>query len=232
MGNCQYSGMRRGCGIRRDAVRRLRLLLTESVELVLGQASLEERAGVDAGRRVTLDEDLVAAVGVVEPAEEVVEADFVERRRRRVGGDVTADADAGALCAVDGDRRVPAEPATIPALELFVTGELGLVLGRDRVDVVRGRHLRHVQLQLVRGLQQAQHDLAAAAVALGLHELLEGFLPLRGLVGIAVERFLRIGILVVDSHLRPFVVWQVVPGIRNKCGAGFVGHAQTHRLSA
>ena len=211
---------------------RLRLLLAEPVELVLGQAALEERAGVDARGRVTLDEDLVAAVGVVEAAEEVVEADFVERRRRCVGGDVTADADAGALCAVDRDGRVPAEPATIAALELFVTGELGLVLGRDGVDVVRRRHLRHVQLQLVRGLQQAEHDLAAASVTSGLHELLEGFLPLRGLVGIAVERFLRIGILVVDSHLRPFVVWQVVPGIRNMCGAGFVGHAQTHRLSA
>ena len=89
----------------RDAVGRLRLLLAEAVELVLGEASLEERAGVDAGRGVALDEDLVAAGRVVEAAEEVVEADFVERGRRRVGRDVAADADAGALRAVHRDAR-------------------------------------------------------------------------------------------------------------------------------
>ena len=97
--------------IGRDAVRRLRLLLAEAVELVLGEASLEERAGVDAGGGVALDEDLVAAGGIVEAAEEVVEADFVERRRRGVRRDVAADADAGALRAVHRDRRVPADPA-------------------------------------------------------------------------------------------------------------------------
>ena len=78
---------------------------------VLGQAALEERAGVDAGGGVALDEDLVAAGRVVGAAEEVVEADFVERSRRRVGRDVAADADAGALRAVHRDRGVPADPA-------------------------------------------------------------------------------------------------------------------------
>ena len=67
---------------------------------------------------MALDEDLVAAARVVLAAEEVVEAGLVERGRRRVGGDVTAHADAGALRAVDGDSRVPAEPATIAPLEI------------------------------------------------------------------------------------------------------------------
>ena len=52
-------------------------------------------------------------------------------------------------------------------------------------------------------------------------ELLERFLPLGGLVGIAVEGALRVRILVVDSHGRPFVVWQIVPGNRT---------AMRHRL--
>ena len=145
---------------------------------------------------------------------------------------MAADADAGALRAVHRERGVPADPAAVAALELLVAGELGLVLGRDRVDVVRRRHLRHVQLQLVRGLQQAQHDLAAAPVALGLDELLERLLPLRGLVGIAVERVLRVRILVVDSHVRPFVVWQVVPGNRNMSGAALFAIAQRTVCSA
>ena len=71
-------------------------LLAEAVELLLGQATLEERAGVHARRRMPLEEDLVAAAGVVLAAEEVVEADLVERRGRGVGRDVAADADAGA----------------------------------------------------------------------------------------------------------------------------------------
>jgi hypothetical protein len=66
-------------------------LLPEPVELVLGQAALEVGAGVDAGGGVALEVDLVAAAGVVLAAEEVVEADLVQRRRRRVRRQVAAD---------------------------------------------------------------------------------------------------------------------------------------------
>ena len=59
-------------------------LAPEPVEVLLGQAALEERAGVDAGRGVALEEDLVAGAAVGLAAEEVVEADLVERGRRRV----------------------------------------------------------------------------------------------------------------------------------------------------
>ena len=65
-------------------------------------------------------------------------------------------------------------------------------------------------------LQEAEHDLAASPGSLRLHELQEGFLPLGGLFGVAVERSLRIRILIVDSHKRPFVIWQVMPGIRHR----------------
>ena len=164
--------------------------------------------------------------GSSRPAEEVVEADFVERGRRGVGRDVAADADAGALRAVHGQRGVPADPAAVAALDLFVTGELGLVLGRDGVDVVRRRDLRHVELQLVRLLQEAQHDLAASPGALRLHELQERLLPLGGLFGVAVERSLGVRILIVDSHKRPFVIWQVMPGIRHRDAVGFVHRGQ------
>jgi hypothetical protein len=47
---------------------------------------------------VALEEDLVAALAVgVLAAEEVVEADLVQRGRAGVGGDVPADADLGRL---------------------------------------------------------------------------------------------------------------------------------------
>ena len=196
------------------------------------QASLEEGAGVGAGGGVPLDEDLVAAGGVVGAAEEVVEADLVERRRRGVGGDVAADADAGALRAVHRDGGVPADPGAVAALDLLVAGEVGLVLGRDRVDVVGRRNHRHAQVQILRALQQAEHDLAAAAVALRRDQLLERLLPLGGLVGIAVEGALGVRILVVDSHGRPFVVWQIVPGNRIAMRYSPCSACTTHRLPA
>ena len=191
--------------VRGDAVRRRRLLLAESVELRLGEAALEERAGVGAGGGVSLDEDLVAARRVVGAAEEVVEPDLVQRGRRRVGGDVPADADPGALRAVHRDGGVPADPGAVAALDLLVAGELGLVLGGDGVDVVRRRNHRHAEVQVLRALEQAQHDLAAAGVALRRDELVERLLPLAGFVRVAVELALRIRILVVNGHARPFV---------------------------
>ena len=76
------------------------LLLPEAVQVLLGQPAFQEGAGVHAGGGVALEEDLVAAAGVVLAAEEVVEAHLVQRGRAGVGGDVPADADVRALGAV------------------------------------------------------------------------------------------------------------------------------------
>ncbi len=60
----------------RLAVHHVAVLLTEPVELGLGQPTLEERPGVDAGGSMALDVDLVATAFVVTATEEVVEADL------------------------------------------------------------------------------------------------------------------------------------------------------------
>src|SRR5262249_19681118 len=49
----------------------MRELLAETVELGFGEPALEERAGVDAGGGVALEEDLVAGLAVILAAEEV-----------------------------------------------------------------------------------------------------------------------------------------------------------------
>jgi hypothetical protein len=54
--------------------------LTEEIQLLLFQASFEEGPGIDAGNRMTLEVDVVAAPRCVRAPKEVVEADFVERR--------------------------------------------------------------------------------------------------------------------------------------------------------
>ena len=59
-------------------MRGLRLLLPEPVEVRFGEPALQVATGVHAGGGVALEEHLVAATGVVRPAEEVVEADLVQ----------------------------------------------------------------------------------------------------------------------------------------------------------
>ena len=58
-------------------------LHAEPIELCLLEAAFDERARVDAGRRVTLDVDVIAGRAVVFAAEEVIEPDVVQRGRRR-----------------------------------------------------------------------------------------------------------------------------------------------------
>ena len=176
-----------GVGVRRQAVARTVLdLLPEPVELVLGEPALEEGAGVDAGRPVALDVDLVAAAGCVLAAEEVVEADLVEAGRRLVGRDVAADLEALAVGAGDHDRGVPADERADPALDVLVAGEPRLALGRDRVDVVGAAERRDTDLLLAGPLEQPQHDVAGPVAAALLEHAVEGLEPVAGLLGVDV----------------------------------------------
>ena len=178
--------MSRGCGYDGRPPLGCGLLLPEPVELVLGQAALEERAGVDAGGGVALEIDLVAAARVVLAAEEVVEADLVERRRRGVRRDVAADADAGPLRPVHHDRGVPADPRPVAALDLLVAGEPRLGLGRDGVDVVGRRQARDADAALAGPLEQREHEVARARAAALVDRAVEGLQPLAGLLGVDV----------------------------------------------
>ena len=174
-------------GVRRQAGALAVLdLLAEAVELLLAEAALEERAGVDARRAVALDVDLVAAALVVLAAEEVVEADLVEARRGLVGGDVAADLEALAVGRGDHDRGVPADEGADAALDLLVAGEPRLALRRDRVDVVGGAQGRDADLLLARALEQAQHHVAGAVAAAVVEHRVEGREPLLGLVRVDV----------------------------------------------
>ena len=130
-----------GVGRERErlAVDDVRLLLAEAVEALCGDAALEVGAGIHAGGGVALEEDLVAAAGVVLATEEVVHAHLVQRRRRRVRRDVAPHTDARALGPVNDHRRVPPQVGAEAALDVLVAGEPRLLFRADRVDVVRRR---------------------------------------------------------------------------------------------
>ena len=100
-----------------------------------GEPAQHERARIDAGRGVALHEDQVAAVVLRRRVPEMVEADVVERRRRRVARDVAADV--GVLVRAQHHRhRVPAGVVADPLLDRRSRRAAGLQVDRDGVDVV------------------------------------------------------------------------------------------------
>ena len=161
-------------------------LLAEAVHFFFGEASFEEGAGVGAGGGVALEEDVVAAAGVVFAAEEVVEADFVEGGDGCVGGDVSADLDAGALGARDLDGGVPADPAAVFAFHGFVAGEVRFLVNGDGVDVGGGVFLGELNAVAARFVQHVQQDVARAGAAFFVDESGQGFDPFGGLLGVVV----------------------------------------------
>ncbi len=135
-------------------------LLAEMVELVLRKPTLEVRTGVDARRRVALVEDLVAHPGRVLAPEEVVEAHLVQARRGRVRGQMATDARRRGVGAQDHGDGIPADHAPDAPLHLLITRELGLLLGRDGVDVAGLGERRQTDVQLACTLEQPiEHEL-------------------------------------------------------------------------
>ena len=167
------------------------VLLAEAVELVGGQPALQERPRVDAGGGVALDEHLVAAAGMRLPAEEVVEADFIQRRRRCVGRNMAAHTDSRALRAMHHDGGVPSDPRPVATLDILVAGEPGLHLGRDGVDVVGRRHRREGHPLFAGPFQQPQHQIARPRRPRALQQLVEGLQPLGGLLRVDVGQIGR-----------------------------------------
>ena len=173
------------------AVDDVALLLAEAVELILGQAALEEGARIHTGGGVPLEEDLVTAAGVVLPAEEVVHAHFVEGRRRRIRGDVPAHADPGALGAVHEHGGIPPQQSPERLLHVLVAGEPRLLLQRDRVDVVGRREGGDPDLLGARMLEQPQHEIAGALGAGFVEDRIHRLQPFLGLGGVDVRQIAR-----------------------------------------
>ena len=167
---------------------------------------------------MALDEDLVAAAGMGLAAEEVVEADLVQRRRRRVGRNMAAHTDSRALRAVHHDRGVPPDPRAVAPFDVLVAGEPRLELGRNGVDVVGRRERRNGDALFARTLQQPQHQVARARRPRALQQLVERLQPLGGLLGIDVRQ-IRGDAFTDDPHPIGFA-----------CGAGVLGQVLAREL--
>ena len=135
-------------------------LTPEAVEMLLVQPPFEERSGVHARRRVALEEHLVACAAVALAAEEVVEADVVQRGGRRERREVPTEPVEPVVGPVDHRHRVPADVRADAALEHFVTREPRLLLRRNRVDVVGRDHRGHPDALFTRPLHEAREQVA------------------------------------------------------------------------
>ena len=161
-------------------------LAAEVVELRFAESPFHERSCVDSRRGVPLEEDLVSGGAVVLPAEEVIEADFVEARRGGVGREMAADALVVVVRAHDHRDRVPADEPADPELHVFVAGEVRLLLWRDRVDVARLGEGREADVEHACPFQELVEDEPGAVGARLLDERIERLDPFLGLVGIDV----------------------------------------------
>src|SRR5262245_37447462 len=108
--------------------------LAKVLQLLFGQAAFEKRAGVHARAGVPLEINDVAGAGVGAAAEEMIEADFVERRRRGKCRDVTANVGRLVRLVNDG-HRVPADRTLDPPLQIAVARIRWLLVNGNRVDV-------------------------------------------------------------------------------------------------
>ena len=162
-------------------------LLPEAAQLVLGQPPLEERARVEAGRRVALEVDEVAEVVLRAGAPEVVEADLVERLCRLVARDVAAELGRLRVCLEHDRDRVPAHEGGGRGLELRVAGHRRLVLGRDRVDVRRRDAGADGNVEVLGAVDGAVEEVRHPQAAVDVDDRVDGVEPLLGLDGIGVR---------------------------------------------
>ena len=172
----------------------------EAPHLLLGDPALQERARVDARRRVTLDEHQVAAMLGRRRVPEVVEADLVQRRRRLEARDVTAEL-RGLLVGPEHRRdRVPAHERPYSVLELGITGNRDLELGRDRVDVGRAQILGRVQAAQARVGEDLLEQLPRAVGTVVADDGLQRVDPLGGLdrIDVGVEHLVLLEVLGVS----------------------------------
>ena len=164
--------------------------------MLLRQPPLEVGAGVDAGRRMPLDEHHVARVTVVRRAPEVVEAHLVKRGRRGIARDVAAVLRALAVGLHHHRHGVPADVGLDAPLEGTVARVLALLGRRDRVDVGGVRPERQVGTGAARVVDDPLEQVVRPLRAVHAQHRVDRLEPLARLVRIGIldlRRFEHVG---------------------------------------
>jgi hypothetical protein len=195
-----------GVRVRRDAL--AVDFLPEAVHLLVGQPPEQMRARIDAGHRVPLEEDQVAAVLLGRRVPEPGEADVVERRRRGEGSDVAADV-AVLVGAHDHRHGVPADVVVNPDFHVGIARILGLLIDRNGVDVFGGGAVGDVDSLLARLGNQAFDQEVSALGAFLLDHAAQRVLPFLGLLRVGIGDAGRQRVFGQSCH-------DLSPGLQNR----------------
>ena len=155
------------------------------VQLFRRQPAQHEGARIDAGGRMALHEDEVAAVVVARRVPEVIETDVVEHRRRREARDVPADV--GVLVrAQHHGHRVPADAVADLLLDVEVARQVRLLVDGNRVDVGRVRGKRKIGAGLPRGVDEVLDQVMRAVGTFGGEHAGQRVQPFACFLGIGI----------------------------------------------
>ena len=180
--------------------------VAEVQHLLFAEPAFEIRARVNAGRSVALEIDEVAGLIAVARVEEVIEANFEQRRQRGVGRDVAADAGILLVLAMHHGHRVPADQALDAALQKAIAGIGNFFFDRNGVDVRRVQLHRNLDARLTGAIHQRSEQIAAAIGAFLVDDLIEGFEPFGNFffgINLGIRRKLDYGMNFVYGHLFP-----------------------------
>jgi len=144
------------------------------------------RTGVDPRRGVPLKEHEVGALGVVGAAKDVIEADLEQCRGRRVGRDVSTDSLGSSGRTGHHGHRVPANDRLDATLELEISVEGRVLVGRDRVEVRGRRGLRSCDAVHRCAPPKVVHQSAGGAAPSSLDHLIEGSEPVTDLCSLCL----------------------------------------------
>ncbi len=122
--------------------------------MALIQPPLEVGARIVAGRRVALKKDQVCRLAIIPTAEKVVLRDFVERRERGEGRNVSTEATVLAIGIDDHGHGVPANEALDAGFNLPVAGIGRLLFEGNRVEIGRDGRRRHANSRLAQAVDK------------------------------------------------------------------------------
>ena len=173
--------------------------LAEVFQMLLVDAALDIGAGIDAGRRMALEHDQIAAAVVIRTAEEMVEADLVQGGGGLVAGDVAADAGCLLVGAHDTGHGVPADQVLDPAFHRGIARMLFLEMDRDGVHIGGGGVVRQIGAGAASLVDQTFEQIMGPFRAFFFDDRGEGVQPFTGFLRVDIrgkgrhECFLRIG---------------------------------------
>ncbi len=156
------------------------------LQVGLVEETLQVGAGVDAGGRVRLEVDQVAALFGAVAAEEVVESDFEQIGRGGIAGDMAAQFAIGAVGAHHHGQRIPAQRGAQPGFDLQVARVGRLRLHGDGIHIgARAGAGRRQALRCGMRRQAPQQEAGARAAGMRQHAF-ERVQPFARFLGIAV----------------------------------------------